>query len=113
VRDDCFRIRIISRKGAKAQSSRESKSEIRSTKSETNRSQINPKLGKFKTSIPAASVWNIEFVLSFVVLNLFRISRFGFRAFPFGHLNLFRASNFIRVASVLQHSLLLTLHPLP
>jgi hypothetical protein len=61
------------------------KSEIRSSKeaprTETNRSQINLKLGKFKTPIPVRPVWNIELVLSFIVLKLFRISDFEFRIY--------------------------------
>jgi len=56
---------------------------------------MNAKLGKFKTPTSLPPVWNILFVLSFIVLKLFRISIFGFRAFSFGHLNLFRISDFV------------------
>ena len=39
-------------------------------------------------------VWSIVVVLFFIILNLFRASCFGFRAFSLGHLKLFRISNF-------------------
>ena len=58
-----------------------SKSEIRISKFETNRSQISLKLGKSKTPIPIPFVWTIGCVLRFIVLDLFRISNFVLRIF--------------------------------
>ena len=96
----------IERRPADRNKPGKAKSEIRSSKAaprtETNRSQINSKLEKFKTPIPVRPVWNIELVLSFIVLKLFRISVFGFRAFSLDHLNLFRILDFeFRIYSVL------------
>src|SRR5690348_4899785 len=45
--------------------------------------QINPKLKKIQNPIPDLLVWNIASILPFIVLKLFRISIFGFRAFAF------------------------------
>jgi len=67
---------------------RNSKHEIR------NKPGQNSKLGKSKTPIPVSLVSNIVFVCAFIVLILFRISYFGFRAFEFDHSDLFRISDF-------------------
>src|SRR5215510_9543321 len=51
------------------------KSEIRISKSEANRSQINPKLGKFKTLIPVSPALKFVFILHCLGI----VSNFGFR----------------------------------
>jgi hypothetical protein len=81
------------------------KFEIRSSKSETNRSQLNLKLGKSKTLNSTRPVWSIA-----VVFHHFEfVSNFGFRALLLDHLNLFRISKFV----LRNFPALLTLYLLP
>jgi hypothetical protein len=56
--------------------------------------QINLKSGKSKTPNANQVVWNILVFFS-DHLNLVRISKFGFGASNFGHLKLFRVSDFV------------------
>jgi len=70
---------VLAAYGRQQSCSAETKSEIRISKSETNRSQMNSKFGKFKTPIPDPPVWNIEAICRLIVLNLFRISDFVLR----------------------------------